>query len=108
MPGSNRRRPRRRQAKAITTATLRPAAPGPDLEASLLDLSRKGARLTVNAPLEAGREVELTLDGGGGRGHVRLLAYVVWSCRTPDGNQHAGLKFHTGLRYYDLISFAYF
>ena len=64
MPGSNRRRPRRRQAKPITTATLRPVALDTDLEASLPDLSRQGARLAVNAALEAGREVELTLDGG--------------------------------------------
>jgi hypothetical protein len=105
----NRRLSRRQQPKRTTKVTCRlgAAGTGPNLATALLDVSETGLRVLVKSALEAGTQVEITLESLWQRQPLRLPAAVVWCLATADGKQCAGLKFQKRLSYADFQSLAY-
>jgi hypothetical protein len=103
---ANRRGDRRQSVKRSARAACRKGGLGlgPNLAASLLDVSQTGSRLVVTAPLEKGQQVEVTLEGIGGRRPVKLLASVVWCVPAADGNYCVGCTFEKRVSYLDLSS----
>jgi len=76
---------------------------GPNLAVTILDISETGIRLVANAALEKHDEIEINMLASGNPAPVRLLADVVWSVATADGNYCLGATFQKRMPYSDLI-----
>ncbi len=93
---ADRRRSRRQRPKPSTEIACRSDETllvGANLAVSVLDISADGIRLMVNAPLEIGRKIEVDLEGIGYCRTLNLIAEVVWSLKTADGQWCVGARF---------------
>jgi hypothetical protein len=66
--------------------------PGRNLASVVLDLSEAGARLLVTAPLEAGQEVVLGVEGPAYQQPLRRHGTVVWSYQVTEGVHAVGVR----------------
>jgi hypothetical protein len=91
----DRRQSQRRRPRPTTAVTCQsaPLVVGANLALSVLDISADGIRLIVRSPLEKGQKIKLDLEGIGYCRPIELVAEVVWSLPTADGNWCVGAKF---------------
>ena len=104
-PNKNRRVTRRHSAKtsAQVVCYANSLGLGANVALTLLDVSERGARLTVSRPLPAGNEVTINF-GAVGRGRpIRLGARVTWCLCVGGDVYEVGVQFHHGLTYRDLL-----
>jgi hypothetical protein len=106
---ANRRACRRRSPKRTTKVSCRLAArgTGANLAVSLLDISESGIRLILKAPLEAGQQVEVCLEGIWQDQAPKVVAEAVWSLPTADGLHCVGCRFLKRLPYADVLALSY-
>jgi hypothetical protein len=94
--GTDRRRARRQRPKPTTEVAYHSGDTvlvGPNVALSVLDISADGIRLKVNSPLRQGQKIEVDLEGIGYCRPLKMVAEVVWSLETADGNWCIGAKF---------------
>ncbi len=103
-PQVNRRSSRRMPPNRLARVECRRGGLGlgPNLLLSILDISETGIRLVLRAPIEAGQEAEVLLQGLGITRPEKRLARVVWVLPLDEGGYCAGLHFDKPLRYVDL------
>jgi PilZ domain len=107
---SNRRRARRQPAKTSARVICygNGLGLGRNLALTVLDMSESGIRLRVKAPLEAGQEIQIDLEGLGHRRALKICGKVAWSVALADGTWCVGVQFPQPLRYTDLVCLARF
>jgi hypothetical protein len=75
---------------------------GPNLTATILDISETGVRLILKTELPAGQDVEVLLHGGGYGKPCKRLAKVKWSLRLANGTFCTGIQFERAVRYAEI------
>ena len=93
------RKPARSKAKATCRVGL---DLGPNLPATLADLSISGVRLVSGVVLAPGREVTLGLEGPMHQKPVQRLGTVVWASQRDDGGYWVGVRLEKYLEHNDV------
>jgi hypothetical protein len=103
----DQRRSRRKSPKGSTRVRCYkgPMGLGPNLGVAVLDVSETGVRLVVKADLPPGQEIEVNFDNVAAR-PIKMLAEVIWSMPTTNGNFCVGASFHKPIGYGDLLALA--
>lgn len=99
-PRPNKRRSRRQAPKGSTKvrAYRNAMGLGPNIAAGVLDLSETGVRLLLKEELTKGKEFEVVLESVSKS--IKVIAEVMWTVPTADG------QFCTGARFGKTLSFA--
>ncbi len=99
----NLRRSRRGAARGNLKLQCRKGALGlgPNLAASVLDVSDSGARLVLTQSLEISTEVEIIVIGYGMKGTIKRLGNVRWQVKLESGQFCVGIEFQKSLKYID-------
>jgi hypothetical protein len=103
IPRRNQRRCRRQVPKGSTKirACNNALGLGKNIAVAVLDISETGIRLLLKQPLKVGKEFEVILEGPGTH-EVKLLARVIWTVETSDGQHCIGASFAKPIGYSDL------
>jgi hypothetical protein len=106
VPPSNRRRSRRKAARAGARVTCRAGTMGlgPDIAVALFDASEEGLTLILKVPLAAKDEVEIVLSPPGYNKPLKRFADVVWSAPREGGGHWMGCKLRKRLSYAEFQS----
>jgi hypothetical protein len=102
--GAARKRPKSSAKIVCVNSSL---GLGPNIAVSILDVSETGIRLVSKRALEAGNEVEVSLEGVGQSRTTKILARVIWCAALADGNHCVGARFQKPIAYGVLQSLAY-
>ena len=102
-PRPNHRASRRYPPKRSTRvrATRNSLGLGPNIALAVLDLSETGIRLLLGENLRRGQEFEVVLESAGSR-PVKVVAGVVWSVGTAEGQFCVGARFQKLIGYADV------
>jgi hypothetical protein len=79
---------------------------GPNVALTLLDVSETGIRLVIKTAVQAGQEVEVTLDADavGSRQPTKIPGEVIWCVPMADGNHCLGIRFTKPLKWAVLLA----
>jgi hypothetical protein len=75
---------------------------GTNLAVSLLDISESGVRLTVKSALDAGQEVNLTLEGVSHNRPLKSKGKIIWCVAAQDGSFCVGVRLDKYLPYQEI------
>ncbi len=105
IPRKNQRRCHRKVPKGSTRvrACNNTLGLGKNIALTVLDISETGIRLLLRQPLKVGKEFEIILEGPGTH-EVKLIAKVIWTVETADGEYCVGACFGKPIGYSDLQS----
>jgi PilZ domain len=103
---SNKRLSRRNPARGTTRLRVyrNTLGLGPNIAATLLDLSETGLRVILKEAATVGQQVEVNLESAGTGLAVRIHAGVVWVVPSVDGTFVAGLRLTKSLAYRDFMA----
>jgi hypothetical protein len=93
-------------ARARVRVVCWAGAPGPELDAALLDVSSAGLRLGLPGALLAGQEVSVLLERLPGNNAVRRRGTVAWAQPAAGGACLARVRLHQPLSDEELARFA--
>ena len=104
---ANRRASRRLTTRTSATIEIRKGALGfgKNIALRALDISERGLRAIVNAPLEKGSEAEIILTGHGVRKPIKRSATVTWVVALEADQYDVGFILDKALPYLDITKF---
>jgi hypothetical protein len=79
---------------------------GKNLTVSVLDVSESGMRLILAAPLAAGQDVAIKMEGLGHQRPFKVEGKIVWSVETAQQQFCVGVRFRRYLPYAELVRLA--
>ena len=106
-PAKNRRADRRRPPRGNIKVTCIKGSLGlgKNIGVSVVDISEAGIRVVLQAPLQKGQDMEVSLLAPGVGQTCKALAKVVWCKQLEDGTYWVGAQFHRRLRYRELWNY---